>query len=77
MKRKRAKIKTKLYELGKTAGLESSEIDYAKKTAMTTVSRGVIAGIFALIGISSRLESVGLWYVAVSIQDFGLLSYFF
>lgn len=77
MKRDSAKIKTKLYDLGKTVGLESCEIDQAKKTAMTIVSTGFIAGFFAIIGISSRLEAVGLWYIAVSIKDFGLFSNFF
>jgi len=77
MKRDHTKIKAKLYELGKTVGLETSEIDKAKRTTRTIVSICIVAGIFALIGIfTSRLDAVGLWYVGVSIKDFGLLSNF-
>lgn len=78
MKRKSAKIRAKLYELGKTIGLEESEIDHAKRTAKTILSMCLIVGIFALIGIfSSRLEAVGLWYGGASIKDFQIDFNFF
>jgi len=78
MIRDKAKINKKLYELGKTIGLEEIEINHAKRTAKTIVSVCIIAGIFGLIGFfSSRLDAVGLWYVGVSIKDFNLFSNFF
>ena len=78
MKRNTEKVRTQLYRLGKTVGQEKSEIDRAKKTVMSKVPLGVIAGVFAFIGFfSSRLESIGLWYVAASIRDFGLFNNFF
>ncbi len=78
MKKNRKEIKEKLYKLGKTVGLEASEIDYAKITIKSKIFTLIFAGIFSLIGIfSSRLDAVGLWYIAVSIKDFGLLSSFF
>lgn len=71
MKRSSTEIKAKLHELGKTIGLEESEIDHAKRTAKTLVGMCLIVGFFALIGIfSSRLEAVGAWYTGVSIKDF-------
>ena len=77
MKRKH-KTKTKLYEFGKTIGLEENEIDNAKRMARTVVSMCIIAGIFALVGIfSTRLEAVGMWYGGVSIKDFYLFSGYF
>ena len=77
MKKDKAKIRSKIYNLGKNIGLEVNEIDKAKKTAKTVIAFCVIAGVFALMGLfSSRLEAVGLWYVGVSIKDFGMLSNF-
>ena len=75
---RRKKINSKLYELGTNVGLNKSEVDNAKKTLKTIVSICIIAGIFGLIGyFSSRLDAVGLWYIGVSIKDFGILSNFF
>ena len=77
MEKDNDKIKTKLYELGNIVGLKESEVDNAKKTAKTVISICILAGVFALIGLfSSRLDSIGLWYVGVSIKDFGTLSNF-
>lgn len=78
MKRNNTETKAKLYEFGKTIGLEASEIEHAKRTAKTIMSMCIITGIFTLIGIfSSRLDAVGLWYSGVSINDFNLFSRFF
>jgi len=78
MKRNTIEIKEKLYKLGRTVGLEASEINYAKITIKSKIFTLTIAIIFSLIGLfSSRLETVGLWYTVVSIKDFGLLSSFF
>jgi len=77
MKKDKARIRSKIYNLGSNIGLEVNEIDNAKKTARTAIAFCVIAGIFAIIGLfSSRLEAVGLWYVGASIKDFGMLSNF-
>ena len=77
MKNNRTEIRSKLYDLGQSIGLNQSEVDNAKKTAKTIISLCVITGIFALIGIfTSRLDAVGLWYSGVSIKDFGLFSNF-
>jgi len=47
------------------------EINHSKRMTKTIVSMCIIAGAFALIGLfSSRLEAVGQWYAAASIQDF-------
>jgi hypothetical protein len=74
----KAKINAKLYELGTAIGLGESEIYRAKRTAKTIVSMGIMAVIFGLIGfLSSRLDAVGLWYVAVSAKDFSFLNNFF
>jgi len=89
MRKNRKETKERLYKLGKIVGLEASEIDYAKVTIknkiFTLIMVGIfkiftliMVGIFSLIGLfSSRLDAVGLWYIAVSIKDFGLLSGFF
>lgn len=78
MKKNRKETKERLYKLGKIVGLEASEIDSAKVTIKSKIFTLIIVGIFSLIGIfSSRLDAVGLWYIAVSIKDFGLLSSFF
>jgi len=78
MKRNSTKIKARLYELGKTVGLEEHEIDRAKRMAKTMASMFVIAIIFTLIGFfSSRLGAVGNWYGGVSIKDFHMFSRFF
>jgi hypothetical protein len=72
------KVKTQLYRLGKTVGLEKSEVDRAKKTVMSKIPIGVIAAAFAFIGFfSSRLEAIGLWYIVASFRDFGLFNNFF
>jgi hypothetical protein len=78
MNRYTRKTKEKLYDFGKTIGLEASEIDQAKRTAKTVIGICVVAGILALVGIfSSRLEAVGQWYAAASIKDFNLFGRFF
>lgn len=78
MMRDKIKMRETLYELGKSVGLEESEIDQAKRTAKTIVSVCIIAGIFGLLGFfSSRLDAVGLWYTGISIRDFGMLGNFF
>ncbi|UCH71469.1 MAG: hypothetical protein JSW62_03465 [Thermoplasmatales archaeon] len=77
MNRYNRKTKEKLYELGTRVGLKEKDIDGAKKTAKTVIVKSVIAGIFALFGILSRLQAVGLWYVAVSIRDFSFFNNFF
>jgi len=71
-------VRTQLYRLGKTVGLEKDEIDRAKKTVMSRIPLGVIVGVFAFIGFfSSRLEAIGLWYISASFRDFGLFNNFF
>jgi len=71
-------VRTQLYRLGKTVGLEKDEIDRAKKTVMSKIPLGVIVGVFAFIGFfSSRLQTIGTWYVGASIRDFGLFGNFF
>jgi len=78
MRRGKAKINAKLYELGTAIGLEESDIFRAKRTAKTIVSMGIIAVIFGLITLfSPRLDSVGLWDVPPSIKDFSFLNNFF
>jgi len=78
MNRNSTKIRGKLYEFGKTIGLEESEIDHAKRMMKPMLSMLIMAGIFALIGIfSSRLEAVGQWYGGASIKDFQIFSRFF
>ena len=78
MKKYGKKAKEKLYELGKTIGLDASDVKNAKRTAKTIISICMIAGIIALIGIfSKRLEAVGQWYGVVSIKDFQFLVRFF
>ncbi|MFW6119960.1 MAG: hypothetical protein ACOC80_03545 [Petrotogales bacterium] len=75
---KQSSTKAKLYEFGKTIGLEASEIEQAKRTAKTIMSMCIMAGIFALIGIfSSRFGPVGLWYGGASINDFNPFGRFF
>ena len=75
---RRKNINSKLYDLGRNVGLKKVEVDNAKKTLKTIVSICIIAGLFGLIGyFSSRLDAVGLWYIGVSIKDFGILSNFF
>ena len=74
----RRETKTQLYRLGKNVGLKKDEIDRAKKTAMSKIPLAVITGVFAFIGFfSSRLDAIGLWYVAASFRDFGLFNNFF
>jgi len=72
-------VSNKLYELGKTLGMENNEIDKAKRTMKSMLSMFIMAGIVILIGkfITSQLDAVGLYYIGVSIKDFGMLSRFF
>lgn len=78
MKKHNRKTREKLYEFGKTIGLDAVEIEHAKRTAKTIVGICIIAGIFTLIGIfSSRLEAIGQWYSSASIKDFHFLGRFF
>ena len=49
MKHKK-EVRTQLYRLGKTVGLEKGEIDRAKKTVMSRIPLGAIAVVFAFIG---------------------------
>ena len=66
-----SKIDAKLYELGKMIGLETSEIDHAKRTVKTLLSMYIVAGIVILIGITSNNLNPGpLWYGAISVNDF-------
>lgn len=75
---KQEKVRSQLYRLGKTVGLEKSEIDRAKITVMSKIPLSVLAFVFAFIGLfSSRLETIGLWYIGTSIRDFGLFNNFF
>lgn len=72
-------IGTKLQELGETIGLEPNDIQRAKRTMRSMLSMLVITGIVALLGkiITSQLDPSGLYYLVVSIKDFGMLSRFF
>ena len=77
-KMKQEKVRSQLYRLGNNVGLEKGEIDRAKKTVMSRIPLGMIAGVFAFIGFfSSRLEAIGLWYIVASFRDFGLFNNFF
>ena len=77
MNRNSTKIREKLYEFGKTIGLEENEIGQAKRMTKTVVYMCIMAGVFTLIGIfSSRLLTVGAWYAGASIKDFFIFSRF-
>lgn len=79
MMRDNVKIRAKLYELGKLAGLEEREIEQSKRTAKNVIKNLIIIGIVAMVGIItiSRFESVGLWYITPSIKDFSFFSRLF
>lgn len=72
-------VNVKLQELGTTLGLDQNDINKAKKTTRSILTMFIIAGILTLIGkiITSQLDAVGLYYVGVSIRDFGILTRFF
>ena len=72
-------VNVKLQELGTTLGLNQNDINKAKKTTRSILTMFIIAGILTLIGkiITSQLDAVGLYYVGVSIRDFGILTRFF
>jgi len=72
-------IHTKLQQMGKMLGLDDSDINNAKRTAVSTLSIAIAAAVVILIGkiVTSQLDAVGLYYTGVSIKDFGLLSRFF
>jgi len=78
MYKKTQNIKKQLKALGPIVGLEEPDIELARKTTKTMLCMWFFICLFTLLGLmSSRLEAVGLWYVGVSIQDFGLLGSFF
>jgi hypothetical protein len=71
-------MKQKFYEIGNMISLDANEVNKSKRTAKTILSMCIIAGIFGLIGfLSSRIDSVGLWYGGVSIKDFFIFYRFF
>jgi hypothetical protein len=72
-------IHTKLQQMGQMLGLNDSDINNAKRTAVSTLSVAIAASIVILIGkiVTSQLDAVGLYYTGVSIKDFGLFSRFF
>ncbi|KYK19919.1 hypothetical protein AYK24_04750 [Thermoplasmatales archaeon SG8-52-4] len=77
--RDNVKIRAKLYELGKLAGLEEREIDKSKRNVRNVIKNIIIIGIVAIVGIItiSRFESIGLWYITPSIKDFSFFSRLF
>ena len=79
MNERKQKIETKLHELGHTLGLENREIDRAKITMKSMLGIAIAAAIVVIIGkfVVTQLDTVGLYYTAVSIKDFGLFSRFF
>jgi len=79
MMRDNVKIRAKLYELGKLAGLEEREIDKSKRNVRNVIKNIIIIGIVAIVGIItiSRFESIGLWYITPSIKDFSFFSRLF
>ena len=72
-------IHTKLQQMGQMLGLDDSDINNAKRTAVSTLCIAIAAAVVILIGkiVTSQLDAVGLYYTGVSIKDFGLLSRFF
>ncbi|UCH71470.1 MAG: hypothetical protein JSW62_03470 [Thermoplasmatales archaeon] len=79
MNQRNAKINTKLQKLGQMLGLENSDIIRARNTVKNMLSVAIVAGILILISrfIVTQLDAVGLYYIGVSIKDFGFFSRFF
>jgi len=68
-----------LRNMGQTLGLTHTDIDRAKRTARSILGVTIAATLAIIIGkiALSQLDSVGLYYIGVSIKDFNLLSRFF
>ena len=68
-----------LQNMGQTLGLTHNDIYRAKRTARSILGVTIAATLAIIIGkiALSQLDSVGLYYIGVSIKDFSLLSRFF
>jgi len=79
MNRKKKEINTKLQKLGKTLGLEDSDIIRAKINIRSALCVAVLSAAVLAIGMVTviQLDGIGLYYTGVSIRDFGLFSRFF
>jgi len=75
----RRKMNPMLHELGHTLGLNDTDITRAKQTTKSMLGMAIISAVVILIGriVSSQLDATGLYYVGVSIRDFGFFSRFF
>jgi uncharacterized protein YbcC (UPF0753/DUF2309 family) len=79
MNKSKKHLTTTLQHMGHTLGLTDSDIASAKRTARSMLGVTIAAAVVILIGkiATSQLDAVGLYYIGVSIKDFGLLSRFF
>jgi len=75
----RRNMNATLHELGQTLGLDDSDIARAKRTTKSMMSMAIVAVIVMFIGrvVTTQLDASGLYYIGVSIKDFGWFSRFF
>jgi len=79
MNREKKKISAKIQKLGKTLGLDDSDIARAKINIRSTFCVAVLSAAVILIGMFAitQLNAVGLYYIGVSVRDFSLFGRFF
>jgi hypothetical protein len=79
MNKRKKQFNTTLQQMGQTLGLTDNDIDRAKRTARSILGMTIAATLVLIIGkiALSQLDTVGLYYIGVSIKDFSLLSRFF
>ena len=79
MNQKKKQLTTTLQKIGQKLEMTDQDVALATKTARSMIGMTIAAAIVLLIGkiITTQLDAIGLYYVGVSISDFGLLSRFF
>ncbi|MBN1859823.1 MAG: hypothetical protein JW840_00020 [Candidatus Thermoplasmatota archaeon] len=79
MNKEKKQLTTTLQKMGQTLEMTDADIAQATKTARSMIGMAIAAAIMLFIGkiVSTQLDAIGLYYVGVSISDFGLLSRFF
>ena len=68
------KIKPKLYDIGKSIGLEASDVDNATMDIRAIlIMIGMAIAVLIIRVLASQIASPGGWYGATSINDFNML----
>ena len=79
MNKKKKQLTTMLQKMGQTLEITDQDIAQATRTARSMLGVTIAAAIVLFIGkiVTTQLDAIGLYYIGVSISDFGLLSRFF